>query len=959
MSIRMRRSRPWLAGLGLALSLLGAGGRATADDAAEADLQFELAMSRYAASDWLGALEHFLASNRLSPNRRVAFNVARCYELLQRYPEAYRAYGDALEGEPKQERRQLIEESLERLSSRVAILDVRTEPAGATLFLQRKDLGARGASPRRLGVANDTYVVLAELPGYEPATSAPVTTTTGQVTSVTLKLVRILGTLSIEGPERGAAVRIDDAPAALCTVPCEANLPPGRHSVSVSRAGSASWERQVEITAKGRLVVQPALSALMGSLIVSADVSDALVEVDGKSVGFTPAVLQVPVGRRRLKVSRSGYRPHEETLDVEVSKDLKVEVRLGESVEVTGASRTAESIDEAPASVTVISGPELRAMGYPTIAESLRGIRGVYLSDDRAYTSVGFRGFSREGDYGNRVLVTVDGQSTNDDYIGSSFVGFDGRADLADVERIEVIRGPGSALYGTGAFFGVVNVVTRYRDAPTHVEAGISAVDVGVVRARVHATYRAGPDAGVWISASTAYTPTGRDFQFSEYQDATSDGRVVGRDGFQAYTVNGRAYDGPVTIQWLWTERDKRMPTGVAETTPGETSYLDRRGFLELRYEPKLGPDVDALTRVHLDYYGFRGVYGRAAADGGQETDDFTGIWGGLEQRFVVRPSSALRLTIGGELQRHVRTHQQGVDANGSLLDRNDPFSIGAAYAIVDWTPSRAFKLSPAVRLDAYSTFGASLNPRLAALVFGAHGTVVKVLAGKAFRAPSVYELYYVSASQRAPESLRPEDVWSGELEVSQRLGADFTATLAGYTNYVRNLVVLRGDGTDVSPNFYANSASPVLTVGAEAEVRREWSEGWAFSGQVSTQRSRYTSNDGSLREVPNSPWLMGAFKAAAPIVPRLLGLASRVTYVSPRWDRNDAKGDPAQGSTEPAIVWDLTLSGEVAQGQVRYTLGLYNLLDWRWSTPVSAEFRQRTMLQSGRTVLASLDFRL
>ena len=123
-------------------------------------------------------------------------------------------------------------------------------------------------------------------------------------------------------------------------------------------------------------------------------------------------------------------------------------------------------------------------MGYPTLAEAVRGVRGLYLSDDRSYVTIGVRGFSRPGDYGNRVLILLDGQPMNDNYIWSSYVGFDGRVDLGDVERIEIVRGPGSVLYGTSAFFGVINLVTRSKNQPSHGEVSLSTAEYGVTRAR-------------------------------------------------------------------------------------------------------------------------------------------------------------------------------------------------------------------------------------------------------------------------------------------------------------------------------------------------------------------------------------------------------------------------------------------------------------------------------------------
>ena len=115
---------------------------ARADDVAdEADLMFTLGAERYQAGDYPHALAYFLASNRLARNRNVLFNIARCYEQLKQFPEAHRYYSRALEGEPDTAAVARINEALTRISPHIAVLQIVSDPPGARIYLDRKDLG--------------------------------------------------------------------------------------------------------------------------------------------------------------------------------------------------------------------------------------------------------------------------------------------------------------------------------------------------------------------------------------------------------------------------------------------------------------------------------------------------------------------------------------------------------------------------------------------------------------------------------------------------------------------------------------------------------------------------------------------------------------------------------------------------------------------------------------------------
>src|ERR1041385_6159115 len=126
--------------------MIGLAAPAAADGVAdEADLQFMIGAEAYSKGEFTIALEHFLASNRLGSNRNVMFNIARAYEQLGRFPDAYRYYIDAGRGDTGDSKLQKdIAGALSRISARVAVIAVETSPPGATVFLDRRDLGSVG-----------------------------------------------------------------------------------------------------------------------------------------------------------------------------------------------------------------------------------------------------------------------------------------------------------------------------------------------------------------------------------------------------------------------------------------------------------------------------------------------------------------------------------------------------------------------------------------------------------------------------------------------------------------------------------------------------------------------------------------------------------------------------------------------------------------------------------------------
>ena len=423
----------------------------------EAELNFQLARDAYQAGDFETALFHFMVSNRLSPNRNVTFNIGRTYHALRRYPEAYRWYFDALNAPEETSERVLaqIRDSLERLRPQVALLKVETDPPGATVYLRRKNLGAVGTTPLELPLQPSTYNVIVELNGYEDVeTGSFDLSRPGAEQNVSLDLIPIVGHVVVSG-EEGATVHLGtEESESLCVVPCTADVPIGRQILYFRKPGFRSLPSLLDVVRDESQDLTAELFPITGTVLVDADERGAAIHIDGKLAGYTPAVLtDVRVGERQLRVSARGYEPVEMPINVVEAESLDVgRLSMDPRFMVTAASRLTEQVSEAPGSVTLIPEEEIRAFGYQSVLEGLVGTRGIYATNDLIYQIMGIRGFNRAGDYNNRLLVSIDGHRLNDNLYGASYVGSDSLTDLKDVEQIEIVRGPGAALYGSNAF---------------------------------------------------------------------------------------------------------------------------------------------------------------------------------------------------------------------------------------------------------------------------------------------------------------------------------------------------------------------------------------------------------------------------------------------------------------------------------------------------------------------------
>ena len=948
---------------------------ARADSVAdEADFRFHRGVKLYAQGRTEDALSEFLASNRLVRNRNVIQNVARCFERLRMFNEAWRWYSELLaEPLPESERRDLAA-ALQRLQPSLALLRVFSDPPGATVYVDRRDLGARGQTPVTLPLPPGSVTAIVELPGHRPA-EAKAELATGKLSLLQLTLPRIQGEIEVEGSPRSFELRLDrpDGPVQLAASG-RARVPPGPHVLYVSAPGHAAQQLAVDVPAEETARVSFKLLQLpppSGTLIVRANVDGALVRVDGKEMGFTPGVIDnVPAGSHEIQVLADGREPAVERLELAANDRRSVDVKLRYAVpRVVAAEKSLTRAQDAPASITVISGEEIRGFGYTTLSEALRSVRGFYSSSDRDYDSTGVRGFSTPGTYNNRILVLSDGHVTNDVSVGQGAVGRDFDADLSGVERIEIVRGPGSVLYGSAAFFAVVNVVHATPPEGRRAEVGAQVGTLGENTGHAIASW-AGPGASVWARASGADL-TGEPVFASPAADGPAAGFASGLDGERAGHLDLRARAGEVTLSGSYNWRRKALPTAAFDTVFGEpgTQTTDQRGFVEARVAHTFPNGLGIDARAAFDAERYRGDWLYRGAGPGYDSSFEN--WGTGELRFRLPAMAGHRLFLGGEIQDRFRIHVRAVTPGKQTFDNGPGNPAGApdseviysAYAGDDWRISPRLLLDAAVRIDDYAdSFGAVVNPRVALIAQPYAAGTTKLIFGRAFRAPGIYERFFNDggASQIAAQDLRPERVTTFEVEHTHQLNDEASLLVAGYFSRIEKFIRAAPagtlpDGTVLSQ--FQNREGFVHGAGAEAEVRWTAGPGVLFSAWYAWSLVRDDTGTGWFQgaPIPNSPQHSGAVRLLYPVVPQVLSVSTEAVYGGPRHTVADSS-EPDRLVGE-SLQWNAGLSGEYARWNLRYGAFVYDLLDQRVLLPGGPEipFPGHAVPQIGRTLRVQL----
>jgi iron complex outermembrane receptor protein len=465
---------------------------------------------------------------------------------------------------------------------------------------------------------------------------------------------------------------------------------------------------------------------------------------------------------------------------------------------VSTASKHSQSVRDAPASVTVITAKEIKAYGYRTLADVLEAVRGFYITYDRYESYVGVRGFGRLGDWNSRILLLVDGHRINDNILGQAYVGSEFPVDIDLIQRIEIVRGPSSSLYGAEAFFAVINVTTRQEGRSNRAELWFTAGSFGSYGGR--ATYDGGYKGAAFTLSGTFYSSSGPTLFFPEFDSPATNFGVTGGTNYESYQriLGSLTYHG-FTLQGLYNSQNKGVPTAYFGAVFNDPRTRNDQGldYVDLSYDHALGQKWQLAARTSVS----RNTLYAPVADSTTIPPDvfsYNGQWWDSEVKLSRPLPRNSTLTLGTEITDNFRQDQSNFDPDGATQTTNVSTStvIWAGYAQMESHVTAKFSLSAGLRYDHYSYgLGASTNPRLGLIYHPYRSTTPKLLYGSAFRAPDPYETnpdygsFYESSS-----GLKPEKIRSVEGILEQGIGGRITATASVFYNRITDLITLVSD---------------------------------------------------------------------------------------------------------------------------------------------------------------------
>lgn len=634
-------------------------------------------------------------------------------------------------------------------------------------------------------------------------------------------------------------------------------------------------------------------------------------------------------------------------------------------VDVSVATGTPRSLFMAPSATSVITAEDLAATGAQHLDEALQTLPGVHVS----HGGFGFQSrYYIRGIFSNsnpHTLVLVNGVPMTSLLFGDRLPGWGG-VPVKAIERVEVVRGPGSAVHGADAMAGVINIITWNAETLDDTTAAASWGTFDTRRASLQHGQRWGETQAA-IMLNYHATDGDNSLVEADWQSGLDDafgtdaslapGRL--RRGREDFDVRLALRRGNWRLGGSWQQTlGLETGQGLFDALDPQGSHELRLGNLDLQWqEPYLSEDWGVEVALNGAYKAFvadepafilpPGTFG-IFPDGWQEgfTTKEAHAHGGIAALYSGWSGHRIRLGSGYawsdmykvEDQRNFDPFTPGPvpglpaplpglvdvsDTDGAFL-REEQRTSWYLFAQDEWRLAPRWELVLGLRHDDYSDFGDTTNPR-AALIWETTPTFTsKLLYGEAFRAPSFLELYANNVAGFGNEALDPEKLHSTELAFAWQVRSGLDLGLNLYHYHIDDFIEFVSDAGVIR----ANNVGKYKGAGAELEVRYHLTPTLDLAASADYGRMMVNRETGDERgQVPVYKGYLQARWRFMPSV-QLTGELARFGHVNresanPALDRED---DP-RSDLDAYTVFDVSLRARMSQ-TVTFTLAARNLFD-------------------------------
>lgn len=629
------------------------------------------------------------------------------------------------------------------------------------------------------------------------------------------------------------------------------------------------------------------------------------------------------------------------------------------ATEFTPASRIARQISDAPSAVSIVTAQDIRNYGYRSIADILQSMRGVFVNQGVVYDFLGGRGLGANGDFAGRIMLMIDGYATNENTSNQIFLREDSLLDVAMIERVEFIPGPGSTTYGNGAFLGVINIVTKHGRDFGGAQAAFESGPNHARKKRVTLGKRLDNGADVLASFSM-YGDNGRDVRFAPMDGLNN---LYG-DPFTNQTLshiretdNRRMFLKGSYEGWSLEAANNRMN----RRNDGLISYyypsdmgkpfndVEDSGFASLKYDADLGEQLKSSTHLYYGKYLFTSNY--PSGPFGSFVEKMTGRWWGLDNKFVGTWFDRHQILFGAEFRNDYR--QQYSDSwytSGPGAGYDTGRRTFSLYAQDEYSLTDKLALTPGVRYDRNSVGGSATSPRLAAIYRPWQASTFKLSYGKAFRYANMWEQLTVdldnfnAGNPPSTSPIKPEIITTTELVWQQQLASQARLTASLYKNHLADAI--------------QKSYGSLDTIGQELGLEYAGESGFKLNTSIAHQKT--TDNSGAW--VANSPRWLGKFNVAQPLFQHRAMLGFEVQSIGSRQSLQPNSAVYGATATSTTVkgntVANLTLSSGNILPDTNLSLSVRNLFDKKREEVIQSSILLTAPLE-GRTLWLQLEYTL